>query len=151
MKSSKSPQSKKTIEMCLENMHKSIKDEKLRKVLTPTFPPWSRRVLVSSKFYPTLMRENVTLCHERILKITKNAVVSSSEDPVMSAVPAGAPVPPPDPNAEIFEREVDVIIYATGWSQGPESFKRMVPMFGKGGVNMLQQFGEAGGEADDGG
>ncbi|KAI9003332.1 hypothetical protein DFJ74DRAFT_694481 [Hyaloraphidium curvatum] len=139
-----SPQSKRTREMVLENMHAHIKDPKMREILTPTYPPWARRVLVSSVFYPTLMRDNVTLVHERLLRITDKAVVSNTEDPIKSAVPAGAPVPPVDPAAEVREREVDVIIYATGWAQGMEALKRMFPIVGKGGVEMRMKFFELG-------
>lgn len=136
--------SEKTKKMALENMHEHIKDPKLREILTPDFPPWSRRLLVSSKFYPALMRDNVTLCQERILEVTKNAVVSSSEDPRTAAVLPGRPIPPPDPNAEKIVREVDVIIYATGWAQGIDAMKRGFTIFGRGGKTLGQHFFEMG-------
>jgi len=117
MSSASYPQSAQMREMCLANMNEHITDEKLRKALTPDYTLWARRVLVSSKFYRTLMRDNVTLCPERVLSVNEKGVVSSSEDPRRAAVPAGTPVPPPEEGHEIFEREVDVIIYATGWAQ----------------------------------
>jgi cation diffusion facilitator CzcD-associated flavoprotein CzcO len=72
---------------------RAIRDPEMRKKLTPDFPLGCKRVLISDDFYPALQRKNVSLITERIAGIRPNGVVT----------------------ADGTQREVDAILYATGF------------------------------------
>jgi cation diffusion facilitator CzcD-associated flavoprotein CzcO len=70
-----------------------VEDPELREKLTPTTPWGCQRPLFSNVYYPTFNRPNVELVTDPIARITPTGVVT----------------------AEGVEREVDVIVYATGY------------------------------------
>ena len=70
-----------------------VTDPELRQRLTPTVPWGCQRPLFSNDYYPTFNRANVELVTEAIQRITPTGVIT----------------------ADGCEREVDTIIYATGY------------------------------------
>jgi cyclohexanone monooxygenase len=79
--------------MALANIDKAITDQELRRKVTPTFEIGCKRILISNDYYPALASEHVDLVTDPITKVTGNAVVT----------------------ADGREREVDVIVVATGF------------------------------------
>jgi cation diffusion facilitator CzcD-associated flavoprotein CzcO len=77
----------------LAHLHRQIADPELRRKLTPSFSAGCKRLMPSNHFYPALTRDNVELVTDRITEITPKTVRT----------------------ADGREREVDVIVYATGF------------------------------------
>ncbi|HET7387333.1 MAG TPA: NAD(P)/FAD-dependent oxidoreductase [Nocardioidaceae bacterium] len=77
----------------LENIDRGIRDPHLREKVRPNFEIGCKRILISNDWYPALDRDDVDLVTDPISKVTSNAVVT----------------------ADGVEREVDVIIVATGF------------------------------------
>lgn len=71
-----------------------VEDPVLREKLRPTHPYGCKRPLVSNRFYPAFNRENLALVTDPISEITKTGVRT----------------------ADGTEREVDLIVFATGFS-----------------------------------
>ncbi|HIG44512.1 MAG TPA: NAD(P)/FAD-dependent oxidoreductase [Gammaproteobacteria bacterium] len=74
--------------------------------VVPTFPVWGKRLIVDNDWFPTIGRENVELVTESIQEINETGIVL----------------------ADGTQREVDVIIFATGF----ESNRFLWPMEIKG-------------------
>jgi cation diffusion facilitator CzcD-associated flavoprotein CzcO len=72
---------------------KAVRDPALRDKLTPKYPIGCKRVLMSNDFYPAIQRENVELVTDGIREIREHSIVTSDG----------------------VEREVDVIVMATGF------------------------------------
>jgi cation diffusion facilitator CzcD-associated flavoprotein CzcO len=79
--------------ICRSYLNRKVADEALREKLTPTFKFGCKRVLVSSDWYPTMQRDDVSLVTDGIERITENGIVT----------------------ADGVEHELDVIILATGY------------------------------------
>ena len=96
---------------------KSIKDEELRKKVTPDFTLGCKRVLLSSTLYPTYQRDNVSLHvrDEGVEEITETGIRTKDGQEV----------------------ELDLIVYATGYdaTDGVISY----PVYGKNDLK-LQDF-----------
>ncbi|MEV7428011.1 NAD(P)/FAD-dependent oxidoreductase [Nocardioides sp. NPDC092400] len=75
------------------NIARGIGDPDLRERVTPHFALGCKRVLISNAYYPALAAGNVDLVTDRIARVTPTSVVT----------------------ADGTEREVDVIIVATGF------------------------------------
>ncbi|NHC24181.1 NAD(P)/FAD-dependent oxidoreductase [Nocardioides sp. IC4_145] len=75
------------------NIARGISDPALREKVTPHFALGCKRVLISNTYYPALAADNVDLVTDRIARVTPTSVVT----------------------ADGTEREVDVIIVATGF------------------------------------
>ena len=75
------------------HMAKSIADPELRAKLTPDYRMGCKRVLVSNDYYPTLARDDVEVVTEGVTEVREHGVVA----------------------ADGTEREVDVIIFGTGF------------------------------------
>ncbi|MFA4928947.1 MAG: NAD(P)/FAD-dependent oxidoreductase [Patulibacter sp.] len=103
----------------------SVRDPELRAKLTPDYPIGCKRILFSSKYYPALQRENVDLIVDPIREITERGVVT----------------------ADGQEREVDVLIYGTGFRT--QDFVAPVTVSGADGRD-LQQAWVDGAEAHHG-
>lgn len=93
---------------------KSIKDEDLRKKVTPDYTLGCKRVILSSTLYPAFQRENVTL-HSKgqgVSEITETGIKTLDGEHI----------------------EVDLIVYATGYkaTDGVISY----PVIGKNGVGL---------------
>jgi len=80
-------------------MHRerAIADPDLRRRLTPDYALGCKRVLISNDYYPTLAQDHVDLVTDRIVRVTRDAVVTVDADGTETA------------------RPVDVIVVATGF------------------------------------
>lgn len=85
-----------------QQLEQQVPDPELRRLLTPDYPLGCKRVLVSDDWYPTLMRDDVSLVPRPVASVTRDAVVDE----------AGV------------EHPCDVIIYGTGF----RSLEFLVPM-----------------------
>jgi cation diffusion facilitator CzcD-associated flavoprotein CzcO len=72
---------------------RQVPDPALREKLTPDYTMGCKRVLVSNNFYPALMRDNVELVSDAVAEVRAHSVVA----------------------ADGIEREVDAIVYGTGF------------------------------------
>jgi len=79
--------------MALRHMHDQVKDPALRKKITPGYTPGCKRLLPSNDYYPALAKENVEVVTDGITEVKEHSVVT----------------------ADGTEREVDVIVLATGF------------------------------------
>jgi cation diffusion facilitator CzcD-associated flavoprotein CzcO len=75
------------------HLRKQVADEALRDALTPNFTMGCKRVLISNDYYPSLTRENVALVTEAIASVRPSSIVTTDG----------------------VEREVDAIVYGTGF------------------------------------
>lgn len=94
------------------HIRKQIRDPKLRRLVTPTYTPGCKRILMADDYYPTLERPNVELVTERIAKITSHGVVT----------------------ADGREREVDALIFGTGFKVS--ELLTHLQIRGRGGVDI---------------
>lgn len=97
------------------HLESQVPDPRLRQQLTPDYAMGCKRILLSDDYYPSLMRDNVTLA-PGVARVTPQGVV----------------------DAEGVEHPVDVIVWATG-------FKILEPpladlIVGRGGETLAQAF-----------
>jgi len=95
--------------LCRAYLKISVKDPVLRAKLTPDYRPGCKRVIISSKYYPALQRDNVNLCTDGVEKLTDKGVQCS--------------------NGEF--KDLDVVVLATGFQ--PTAYMRPMDMRGEGG------------------
>ncbi|MGY4535061.1 cation diffusion facilitator CzcD-associated flavoprotein CzcO [Pseudomonas sp. TE3786] len=76
------------------HLKRSIKDEAFRQRLVPDYPMGCKRILISNDYYPALARDNVEVVDSEIQAVTETGVRT----------------------ADGREREVDAIIYGTGFA-----------------------------------
>lgn len=107
----------------LAHLEAQIPDQLLREKLTPDYEFGCKRVLISDEYYPSFMKDNVELVAEGAHRITENSIITKSG----------------------VEREVDAIIYATGFytTEYPNLYK----MRGINGENLYDKFNKEGPEA----
>ena len=87
-----------------------IKDEQLRKDVTPNFDIGCKRLLFANNYYPALQQDNVSLIPHGLVEIDGNTVVSANGE----------------------HHEVDVIIWGTGFEVShPPIGKRVYDVEGK--------------------
>ncbi len=101
---------------------KKIPDAELRAKLTPDYRLGCKRVLQSNTYYPTFLRDNVTLSTDGVAEIVKDGVI----------------------DANGVKHEADIVIYGTGFHV-IDAFDYL-DVKGKGGVNLAAQFREHGTE-----
>jgi len=89
-----------------------VDDPELREKLTPTSPWGCQRPLFSNVYYPTFNRSNVELVTDPIARITPMGIVT----------------------ADGREREVDVIVYATGYET--TRYISAMDIVGRGGLDI---------------
>ena len=89
-----------------------VTDPEVRRKLTPDTPWGCLRPLFSNDYYPTFNRPNVELVTDAIERITPTGIVTVD----------GA------------EREVDVIVFATGYEV--DKFASRIPITGRGGLSL---------------
>jgi len=104
--------------MARKHLEAQVPDAALREKLTPRYEFGCKRVLISSDFYPALLRPNVELVTERIAEVRERSI----------ATPDGA------------EREVDAIVYATGFRV--TEMLGGTPIYGRGGVELHEAWRE---------
>jgi len=105
-----------------QNLARGVPDPALRQRLMPDYPMGCKRILLSNDYYPALVRANVELVEQGIRELTETSVI----------------------DADGREREVDVIIYGTGFT----ATDFLVPMRITGlGGRQLNQAWQSGAEA----
>jgi cation diffusion facilitator CzcD-associated flavoprotein CzcO len=77
----------------LKHLHAQVSDPELRRKLTPDYAMGCKRILISNDWYPALAQPNVDVVTDGIAGIRPHSIVSNDGT----------------------EREVDTIIYATGF------------------------------------
>ena len=80
-------------QVAIKHIEDSISDPTLRKAVTPDYKLGCKRILVSDDYYPALARSNVELITSGVKQITSSSITDN----------------------EGVEREVDVIIFGTGF------------------------------------
>jgi cyclohexanone monooxygenase len=105
------------------NIARGIDDAELRRKVTPDYAIGCKRILISNTWYPTLARDDVDLVTDRISRITPHGIVT----------------------ADGQEREVDVIIVATGFHTTDLPITQRVA--GRGGRRLSEHFAEHGMQA----
>jgi cation diffusion facilitator CzcD-associated flavoprotein CzcO len=93
-----------------------VKDEELRKKLTPTWDLGCKRILLSDNWYSTIQKPNVKLVTDRIQEIKPNSIVTNHGE----------------------EYPVDIIIWSTGFLVQ----KFPLPLYGSTGVSLTEQWSE---------
>jgi len=93
-----------------------VSDPVLREKLWPDYPLGCKRVLLSDDFYPAMMRPNVELVTDRIVRIEPDGVLT----------------------ADGRLHELDVIVYATGFET--MSFLSVLDVTGRGGRSLRQEW-----------
>lgn len=96
------------------DLHRTVKDPAKRAALTPDYEPGCKRVLFSNNYYEAMARGNVEIIPEGISAVTETGVVSTSGR----------------------LREVDTIIYATGFQA--HGFVAPMEITGRGGRRLVE-------------
>ncbi|HET6699846.1 MAG TPA: NAD(P)/FAD-dependent oxidoreductase [Nocardioidaceae bacterium] len=104
----------------LANIERHVRDPELRTRLTPTFEIGCKRILISNDYYPTLARDDVELVTDPISKVTPRGIVT----------------------ADGAEREVDVIVVATGFHTTEQPIAGHI--VGRDGRTLAQTWAEHG-------
>ena len=99
---------------------KQVTDPALRAKLVPDYRMGCKRIMIASDYYPTYNRDNVDLVAGGVERITPTGVVG----------------------ADGVEREVDVIVYGTGFHV-TDVFE-YVDVVGRGDVSLWEQFQKKG-------
>ncbi|RJG13452.1 NAD(P)/FAD-dependent oxidoreductase [Pseudomonas cavernicola] len=100
------------------HLARGIKDSGLRHQMTPDYPMGCKRILISNDYYPALARPNVAIVNDGISAVTERGVVT----------------------ADGREREVDAIIYGTGFAA--TDFLAPMQIKGLGGRELNQAWKE---------
>ncbi|ROS78422.1 NAD(P)/FAD-dependent oxidoreductase [Cellulomonas sp. PhB143] len=99
-----------------KHMESQVADPTLREALTPDFTLGCKRIVPSNEWYPALQKPNVTLVPEALSEIRERSVVGSDG----------------------VEREVDTIIFATGFHVADIPFADRVR--GRSGELMMERW-----------
>ena len=99
-----------------QHLARQVPDPDLRARLTPHYTMGCKRVLISDDFYPALCQPNVELVTEPIREVRADRIVT----------------------ADGAEREIDVLICATGFNVTDTDFARRLR--GRGGVSLAEQW-----------
>jgi len=101
-----------------KHIRNQVSDPELRAKLTPDFQFGCKRVLISNDYYPALTQKNVDVVTDGIREIRANSIVT----------------------ADGQEREVDCIIYGTGFAAQDPMPKGAV--FGRGGLDITDAWAQ---------
>ncbi|HET8718741.1 MAG TPA: NAD(P)/FAD-dependent oxidoreductase [Nocardioidaceae bacterium] len=104
----------------LANIERHVADPQLRERLTPSFEIGCKRILISNDYYPALARDDVELVTDPISKVTPGGIVT----------------------ADGTEREVDVIVVATGFHTTEQPIAAHIT--GRDGRTLAQTWAEHG-------
>lgn len=107
-----------TQQQTINYIKEHIKDPKMVKALTPTYPLGAKRVLFSDTYYPALARPNVKLVTGGVQEITEDGVIAG------------------DGSAH----KLDSLIYSTGFKTNP--FLAGLDIQGKNGINIKDHWQE---------
>ncbi len=106
------------------HLKRQVPDPEMRRTLTPDYDIGCKRVILSSDFYPALMRDNVELVSSAIERIEQGAIVDAAgrrrpADVVILGT--GFRATDPVPAGMITGR--DGIDLGQHWQQGPEAWR----------------------------
>ncbi len=101
-----------------KHLARQVPDPKLREKLTPRYEFGCKRVLISSDFYPALLRPNVELVTEAIAEVREYSIVTAGGR----------------------ERPADAIVYATGFRV--TEMLGGTPVYGRGGLELHEAWRE---------
>lgn len=111
------PQMMNTIQrLACAHLAKQVPDEALRVKLTPDYVIGCKRIVPSNKWYPAITQPNVEVVTSAVADVRPNAVVA----------------------ADGSVREVDTLIFATGFHVTDVAFARLVR--GRGGVTLSERW-----------
>ncbi|UDY23066.1 flavin-containing monooxygenase [Nocardioides sp. Kera G14] len=110
-------------QLALRNIRKGIKDPELRAKVTPDYEIGCKRILISNRYYPALDADNTELVTDPIARVTPTGIVT----------------------ADGTEREIDVLIVATGFEATDIPIAHHVR--GRGGESMADRFKRTGAAA----
>lgn len=109
------------------HLRRQVPDRALRGKLTPRYLPGCKRILMANDYYPALIRPNVEVVSEPIVRFTERGIVSTGE------------------HGREIERELDAVVYGTGF-QVTEMFTNL-EVRGRGGVELNERWRHEGIEA----
>ncbi|MCH2043756.1 MAG: NAD(P)/FAD-dependent oxidoreductase [Saprospiraceae bacterium] len=103
-----------------KHLKKQISNKTLRQKVTPNYTIGCKRILLSSSYYPSLTRSNVTLLDKTsgIESLTENGIKTIDGQ----------------------EIQVDLIVYATGFKASENNIS--YPIIGKGGFSLQEYWGD---------
>ena len=104
--------------VALNHLAEQVPDPDLRKKLTPNYPIGCKRILFADDYYPTLVRDNVSLITDAIARITPTGIETK------------------DGKKHVF----DVIVYATGFET--TGWNWSVDVVGKNGKRLNDEWKE---------
>jgi len=90
--------------IAMAHLHEQVQDPELRARLTPDYSVGCKRILISGEYYPALQQPNVEVVSTGISEIRESSIVS----------------------ADGTEREVDTIIFATGFHVSDAPFAERI-------------------------
>ena len=106
------------------HLRRQVPDPDVRRKLEPTYDIGCKRVILSSDFYPALMRDNVSLIDCGIDRIEPDAVVDSQgRRRVADAIILGTGFRATDPVPEGMITGRDGVDLGKAWRQGPEAWR----------------------------
>lgn len=91
-----------------------VKDKEIAKKLTPDYIMGCKRILISNKYFPTFNRKNVELITDGIQEITENSIITKDGK----------------------ERQIDCLIYGTGFITDPRIYLKSFDCYGEHGVEL---------------
>jgi cation diffusion facilitator CzcD-associated flavoprotein CzcO len=94
------------------HIRRQVHDPELRRVVTPTYTPGCKRILMADDYYPALDRPNVHVVTDPIARVTEGGVVT----------------------ADGTEHPVDTLIYGTGFRVA--DYLSPMRIVGRGGVEL---------------
>jgi cation diffusion facilitator CzcD-associated flavoprotein CzcO len=129
-------------------MRSQLEDPQLRAQAWPDYTFGCKRVLFSSHFLPALARANVELVTDPIARITPTGILTAASSPAggrtAPSSPAGDPTAAPSPAGDGTARELDCLIWATGFKTNDFMFGMRIT--GADGVE-LREYWSAGAHA----
>ena len=99
-------------------IHLQVKDKALAKKLTPDYIIGCKRILISNSYFPTFNRTNVELVTDGIREIKANSIVTQNG----------------------VEREIDCLIYGTGFITDPRVYLKPFRCIGLNGIELKTQW-----------
>lgn len=107
----------------LRHIRDSVPDPALREIVTPSYEIGCKRILLSEDYYPTLTQPQVELIPEAVSAMRGRVIVGNKGT----------------------EREVDTLIYATGFQAA--AYEKAIKIIGKGRISLKEAWAEKGPEA----
>jgi cation diffusion facilitator CzcD-associated flavoprotein CzcO len=126
-------------EACIQFLEREVKDPIIREKLCPTTEFGCKRVLYLDDWYSMFNQPNVELVTEKPIRITERGIVSKTPHALSAKDLAGQPVgayeqKSKEPDVEEVEREIDVLIWGTGFDMNDSGGHFQI--YGKGGINL---------------